>query len=56
MDESAKGIYDIILGRYQLTVLWLNIKFSDQVMESDDGPLKVYTAPMVDLCTYNLKI
>ena len=55
MDNSAKGRYDTILGRYILTPLALNIKFSEHVTKADDGPLKLFMAPMVDLGTYNLK-
>ena len=54
-DESNKGRYDIILGRYIRTELWLNLKFSDQIIEADDGPFKGSTAPMVDLGTYKFK-
>ena len=52
VDDSAKGRYDTILGRYLLTDLGLNLKFSDHVIEADDGPFKGSTAPMVDLGTY----
>ena len=51
-DESAKGRYDMILGRYLLTALGSNLKFSDLVIEADYGPFKGSTAPMVDLGTY----
>ena len=43
----------MILGRYILTALGLNIKFSDNVIEADDGPFKGSTAPMVDLGMYS---
>ena len=49
VDESAEGIYDIILGRYILTTLGLSLKFSDHVIEEDYGPLTGSTEPMVDL-------
>ena len=49
VDESAKGGYDMILGRYLLRVLGLNLKFSDNFIEEDDGPFKGSTSPMVDL-------
>ena len=55
MNDSAKGGYYIILGRYILTDLRLNLKFSNKLIESDDGPFKGYTAPMVDLGTYKFK-
>ena len=52
VDHSSKRIYDMILGRDILTVLGSNIKLSDHVIESDDGPFKVLTAPIVDLGKY----
>ena len=55
MDDFAKGRYDIILGRDMLTALGLNLKFSDNVIETDDGPLKGFTASMIDLCAYEFK-
>ena len=45
----------MILGRYVLTYLGLNIKFSDHVIESDDEPFKGSTAPMVDVFMYEFK-
>ena len=45
----------MILGRYILTALWLNIELSDHAVESYDGPLKGSTAPMVDLVTCEFK-
>ena len=42
----------MILGRDILTELRLNIKFSEHVIEADDGPFKGSTTPMVDLGTY----
>ena len=52
VDDSTKGRYDIILGRYLLTLLGLNIKSSEQVIEVDYGPLKGLTAAVVDLGGY----
>ena len=48
-DDSAKGIYDIILGRY------LSAKVSDHVIEADDGTFKGSAPPMVDICMYEFK-
>ena len=42
----------MILGRDQLISLGLNIRFSDSVIEEDDGPLKGSTSPMVDMEMY----
>ena len=55
MDDSAKGRYNIILGRDILTQLGLNKKNYNHVIEGDDGPFDVYTAPMIDLGTYEFK-
>ena len=52
VDDSSKGRYDMILGRYLLIELGLNLKFSEHVIESDDGPFKGSTTPMVDLGMY----
>ena len=45
----------MILGRDILTALGLNIWFSYHVIEADGGPLKGYTASMVNLGTYGFK-
>ena len=37
MDDSNKGRYYSILGRYILTVLGLNLKLSDHVIKLDGG-------------------
>ena len=55
VDDSAKVGYDIILGRDILTELWLNIKFSEQVIEEDDGPFNGSTTHVVHLGTYIYK-
>ena len=51
-DESAKGGYDMILGQYLSSELWINLKFSDDFIEADDGTFKGSTTPLVDLGTY----
>ena len=56
VDDSSKGRYDIILGRYLLTELGLNQKLSEHVIKVDDGTLNRFTTPMVDLGTYTFKI
>ena len=53
--DSNKGRYDIILGRDLLTELELNLKWSDHINKVDYGPLKGFTASMVDLCAYEFK-
>ena len=55
VDYSAKGRYDMILGRYLSKELGLNLKFSDNVIEYYDGPFKGSKAPVVDLGTYEFK-
>ena len=52
VDDSAKGRYGMILGRYLLKELVLNLNFSEHVIKADNGPLIGATAPMVDLGTY----
>ena len=52
VDESAKVRYETILGIYLLTAVVLNLKFSDNVIEADDGLFKGSTPSMVDLGTY----
>ena len=55
VDDSAKGRHYMILGRDLLIELGLYLKFSKHVIESDDGPFKGSTTPMVDLGTYICK-
>ena len=55
IDDSNKGRYDMILGRYLLTKLEWNLKFSDHFIEADDGPFKGCTMSMVGLGTYEFK-
>ena len=45
-NNSAKGSYNMILGRGILTALLLNLKDSKHVIEAGDIPLKLSTAPM----------
>ena len=49
LGESAKGRYDMILERYVLTELGLDLKLSEFIIEADDRPFKGSTTPMVDL-------
>ena len=55
MDDSAKGIYEMILGRYLLTDLVLNLKLSDYIIGAYDGTFKGMMSPMVDLVKYEFK-
>ena len=45
----------MILWRYLLTELGLNVEFSEHVFKADYGPFNGYTTPMVDLGTYIFK-
>ena len=56
MNDSAKGRYDIILGRDILTDLGLNFKLYGHVIEAYGGPFKVSTTPIVDMGVYEFKI
>ena len=55
VDNSTKGRYDMMLGKYVLTELGLNIKLSDNVIEADDGTFKGITIIIFDLGTYDFK-
>ena len=55
VDDSPKGRYFMILEKYILTKLRLNIKLFEHVIKSDDGTLKGYTTYMVDLGKYVFK-
>ena len=46
----------MILGKYLLTWLGLNLELSDRVIKADCGPFKGSTTPMVDLSTYEFKV
>ena len=52
MGKSAKGRYDMILVRYILTSLVLNLKLYYHIVEADDGLFKGSMVPMVYLGTY----
>ena len=54
-DESTRGRYDMIIGRYLLIELGLNIKKSQHVIEAYDGPFIESTSHMVDLGAYIFK-
>ena len=53
--DCAKCRYDMILSRNLLTDLSLNLKLSDHVIESNDGPFKGSTAPMFHVGEYEFK-
>ena len=56
MDEPTQYKYDVIQGRYQLTLLVIDIVFSGNTIISDVVPSKWYTAPMSDLNNYFFKL
>ena len=49
MYDSSEFRYNVILCRYLLTVLGLDLKFSDPVIEIDDGNFTGLKSPMVGL-------
>ena len=51
VDDPDKGRQDMILVQGILTESVLNLKFSEHVIEDDDGPFKGSTIPMVYLGT-----
>ena len=53
VDDSARCRYNMILVRYLLTELGLNLKFSEHVIEADYGPFIGSTAPMVVVVVFN---
>ena len=55
IDDSDKSMYDMILGRYILTALVLDLIFFNNFTEGGDRPFERCTAPMVDLGTYKFK-
>ena len=46
----------MILGRYLLVVLGLDLKFSENVTHGGEGPYEGCSAPMVDVNNYNFNI
>ena len=55
VDESTNSKYDMILVRDLLTVLGLDLKFSDNVIIFGEGPYEGCSTPMVDISNYDLK-
>ena len=55
VDKYTNGRYDIILGRYLLTALGLDIKFSENVIIGGEGPYEGCSEPMVDVSNYAFK-
>ena len=56
VDDSDKSRYDTIVGRYQLIALVLNLKFSEHVIEENDGFFKGLTVALIDPRTCEFKI
>ena len=54
-DEYNTGRYDIILGRDLLTVLGLDLKFSENVIIVREVPYKGCSSPIVDVSNYDFK-
>ena len=55
VNYSSNSRCNIILGRYILTELVLNLKLSGHVIEGDYGVFQGSVASMVDLGTYKFK-
>ena len=55
MDDSAKGIYDMILDRYILTQSGLNQRCYNNSIEGDDGTCGISTVAMIDMGEYEFK-
>ena len=56
VDKSTNGRYDMILGRYLLTALGLNIKFYKNVIIGGEGPYEGCSESMVDISKYDFNI
>ena len=55
MDESNESRNYIILDRYIITYLGLDLKFSKHVITGDYGPYEGCTAPMIEMSACNYK-
>ena len=53
MGESTKGRYNIILGRYLLTALVLDLKFSGSIIVGGEGSYEGCLEPMVYVGNYD---
>ena len=56
VDESTTGRNDMILDRYLLTALGLDLRFYKNFMHGGEGPYKGCSAPMVDVKNYDFNI
>ena len=54
-DRSTNSRWNITLGRYLLTALGLDLKVSEKIILGGDGSFKGWSAPMVDVSTYDFK-
>ena len=55
MNESYEIRYDMILGTYILTSLWLNLSISKNIIKEGDGPSERCKPPMENLGMYEYK-
>ena len=53
--KSTNSRYNMILGRYLLTALGLDVKFFENIILGGDGQFKGYSSPMVDVSAYDFK-
>ena len=56
VDNYTEGRYNMILGRYLITTMVLDIKFSDNIIIDRAGTHEGFLAPMVDRNNYEFKI
>ena len=56
VDEFDKGRHYMTLGRDILKILGLNLKFSNHIIESDNGPHKGYTVTWLIYISIHLNI
>ena len=55
LDNQNNSRYDMILVRYLIHALGLDIKFSENIIFGGDVPYQGCSAPMVDLNNYKVK-
>ena len=56
IDDSTNSRYDTILGRHLITLLVLDIEFSENFIIDGEGTYKGCSTPMVDVSNYEFNI
>ena len=54
--DSTAGRYNMILGRYLLTALGLDLKFSKNIFIDGEGPYEGCLGPMIDVLNLHVPI